>query len=72
MKAVSLALLPFALMLAACDAQAPAAPTPEASDAAQDEEALPADPGFDLPVTPARLTRYIDRIGKEGAVFTAA
>jgi hypothetical protein len=47
MKAVSLALLPFALMLAACDAQAPAAPTPEASDAAQDEEALPADPGFE-------------------------
>ena len=32
----------------------------------------PTDPGFGLPVAPASLTPNIDRIGAEGAVFTAA
>lgn len=44
MKTASLALLPFALLLAACDAQTPVASETETAE--QDVAAAPADPGF--------------------------
>ena len=77
MKTASLALVPFALMLASCDAQAPEASTPQAQSAEQDMTAAPADPGFagdwagvlDAGVRTLDLELEIDLEGEEPSII---